>query len=183
MESSSAQCTSPLPGSSPVARVGALPSDVCRTSRHHTRFPIGPALRQQGPDDPSDLVGKRDGGDLEGPTRYSNAVNQGNAFWLLLAWRRTEVAPFTRRDRSSVFPIFEMPPNSSLPPHRMRPRREPKPSGKVTARPEPIRIGNQRLDGRRCDRADARDRGQTAHVFVMLCLLALKSFDLFAQSV
>lgn len=43
--------------------------------------------------------------------RASNAVNQGNAFWLLLAWRRTEVAPFARRDRSSVLPIFEMPPN------------------------------------------------------------------------
>jgi hypothetical protein len=68
----------------------------------------------------------------------------------------------------------------------MRPRREPEPGGKVTSRPEPVRIWNQRFDGRRRDRADTRDRAQTTHVFVALCLgddLALKSFDLLGERV
>lgn len=48
--------------------------------------------------------------------RASKAVIHCGAFGLLRAWRTTDVAPTTSRERNMELPIFEMRPSRSLPP-------------------------------------------------------------------
>lgn len=76
---------------------------------------VGPALREQRPDDTAILLASATVATLYG-RRASNPTIHGLACGLVRAVRKTNVAPTTIRERNKGLPILEMPPSRFLPP-------------------------------------------------------------------
>lgn len=164
-------------GSSPVVAPCPLPACagqiVLAVTASPRQSPIGTpinsALVQERPDDPRRLIGLRDGGNLEGASGEKRLQPRPRP---KRRFGQPARRPLPRqRGESGVldFPFSIFVP-TALCLRLNEAAASIQPGGKVASRLEPAGIRHKRLDGRRRNGADARDRGRPTHVLVVLGL-------------